>query len=135
MNAPGKAGSLAPRKPFLRYFSERSGHVNLISKYPPWSASCPLPPLGGRDVVLHISYSVFRWGDETALVNTDVRGRSYSPKGETPVAFTVGGTRHKLSMISTVTNRGHARWMIIDENFNAENLITFMQALTRNTPK
>ena len=25
--------------------------------------------------------------------------------------------------------------MIIDENFNAENLITFMQALTRNTPK
>jgi transposase len=86
-------------------------------------------------VVLHISYSVFRWGDETAVVNTDVRGRSDSPKGETPVAFAVGGTRHKLSMISNVTNRGHPRWMSIDENFNAENLITFMQALTRNTPK
>ena len=27
------------------------------------------------------------WGDETALVNTDVRGRGYAPKGKTPVAF------------------------------------------------
>lgn len=41
------------------------------------------------------------WGDETALVNTDVRGRSYAPAGKTPVTFTVGGTRQKLSMIAT----------------------------------
>ena len=46
------------------------------------------------------------WGDETALVNTDVRGRSYAPRGKTPVTMAVGGTREKLSMISTVTNRG-----------------------------
>ena len=39
------------------------------------------------------------WGDETALANTDVRGRSYAPMGKTPGTFTVGGTRHKLSMI------------------------------------
>jgi hypothetical protein len=26
----------------------------------------------------------------------------------------VGGTREKLSMISTVTNQGKARWMIIE---------------------
>jgi len=32
------------------------------------------------------------WGDETALVNTDVRGRSFAPAGKTPVALTVGGT-------------------------------------------
>jgi hypothetical protein len=30
------------------------------------------------------------WGDETALTNTDVRGRSYAPAGKTPVALTVG---------------------------------------------
>ena len=53
------------------------------------------------------------WGDETALVNTDVRGRSYAPKGRTPVTMAVGGTRQKLSMISTVTNQGKANWMII----------------------
>ena len=44
------------------------------------------------------------WGDETALVNIDVRARSYAPAGKTPVVHTVGGTRHKLSMIAAVTN-------------------------------
>ena len=71
------------------------------------------------------------WGDETAVVNTDVRGRGYAPKGETPVAYVVGGTREKLSMISTVTNQGKTSWMIIDGNFNHERLIEFLEALTK----
>lgn len=33
------------------------------------------------------------WGDETALVDADVRGRSYAPAGKMPVTFTVGCTR------------------------------------------
>jgi hypothetical protein len=57
----------------------------------------------------------FHWGDETALVHTDVRGRSYAPAGPTPVTMAVGGTRHKLSIIATVTNQRKVRWMIIDE--------------------
>ena len=60
--------------------------------------------------------------------NTDVRGRSYAPAGETPVVYTVGSTRQKLSMIATVTNRGKARWMIIDEAFNSDRLIEFLQS-------
>ena len=36
------------------------------------------------------------WADETALTNTDVRGRSFAPAGHTPVALCVGGRRHKL---------------------------------------
>jgi transposase len=72
------------------------------------------------------------WGDETALVNTDVRGRSYAPAGQTPVTYVVGGTRQKLSMIATVTNQGKARWMIIDEAFNADKLIEFLQALIQD---
>ena len=71
------------------------------------------------------------WGDETALVNTDVRGRSYSPAGKTPVAYAVGGTRQKLSMLATVTNQGKTRWMIIDEAFNADRLIEFLVALIK----
>jgi len=72
------------------------------------------------------------WGDETALVNTDVRGRSDAPRGKTPVTMAVGGTREKLSMISTVTNQGRANWMIIDGAFNHERLIEFLQALVRD---
>ncbi len=69
------------------------------------------------------------WGDETALVNTDVRGRSFAPAGKTPVAMTVGGTRQKLSMIASVTNQGKTRWMIIDESFDADKLIEFLASL------
>ena len=59
------------------------------------------------------------WGDETALVNTHSHGPSYAPKGETSVTL-APGSRQKLSMISTVTNKGEARWMIIEGNFNAD---------------
>jgi transposase len=75
------------------------------------------------------------WGDETALVNTDVRGRSYAPAGKTPVAFAVGGTRQKLSMLATVTNQGKTRWMIIDEAFNADRLIEFLGALIKDAER
>ena len=75
------------------------------------------------------------WGDETALVNTDVRGRGFAPAGKTPVAKTVGGTRQKLSMIATVTNQGKTRWMIIDESFDADKLIEFLASLIKDAGK
>lgn len=75
------------------------------------------------------------WGDETALVNTDVRGRSYAPAGQTPVTYAVGGTRQKLSMIATVTNKGVTRWMIIDDAFNSDKLIEFLGALIKDAGK
>jgi transposase len=74
------------------------------------------------------------WGDETALVNTHVRGRGYAPKGETTVTY-APGTRQKLSMISTVTNKGQARWMIIDGNFSADRLIEFLEALIKDATR
>lgn len=75
------------------------------------------------------------WGFDPAVVNTDVRGRSFAPRGKTPVTFAVGGTRQKLSMIATVTNQGKTRWMIIDEAFNADKLIEFLEALIKDAEK
>lgn len=69
------------------------------------------------------------------MVNTDVRGRSYTPKVRTPVAYVVGGTRQKLSMISTVTNQGKTRWMIIDGAFNSDRLIEFLEALVKDASR
>lgn len=51
------------------------------------------------------------------------------PKAQTPVACAVGGTRHKLSMISTVTNQGKTRWMIGADAFNSDKFIEFLDAL------
>jgi transposase len=75
------------------------------------------------------------WGDQTALVNTDVRGRRYAPAGKTPVAMAVGGTRHKLSMIATLTHQGKTRWVIIDEAFDAEKFIEFLAAFIKDAGK
>ena len=70
-----------------------------------------------------------RCGEESALVHTCGRRPEDSPKGQTPVTMAVGGSRQKLSMISSVTNHGKASWMIVDGAFNHERLIEFFEAL------
>lgn len=111
-----------PQKPIKRAYEKRPETVQawLDEAYPKIQARAKAE--GGE----------IHWGDETALVNTDVRGCSYAPAGKTPVTYTVGGTRHKLSMIATVTNQGKTRWMIIDEAFNADRLIEFLEALVKD---
>lgn len=74
------------------------------------------------------------WADETSIVNTDVRGRGYAPQGQTPVMKTPG-KRERLSMISTVTNQGKTRWMIVDGNIDGDKLIEFLEALVRDSGK
>lgn len=114
-----------PQKPIKKAYEQRSEAVQawLDEQYPEIERRAKAE---GAEI---------HWGDETALVNTDVRGRCYAPAGKTPVAFAVGGTRQKLSMIATVTNRGKTRWMIIDEAFNADKLIEFLGALIKDTKR
>lgn len=75
------------------------------------------------------------WADETAVMNTDVRGRSYSPRGVTPTTRSVWGSRQKFSMISSVNNQGKCYWMIIDDVFNADRLIEFMESIVKDVPR
>ena len=70
------------------------------------------------------------WGDETGLRADDVRGRSYAPRGPTPVVR-VCQTRIKLSLISAVANQGELRWMIVDGAVNAAIFIRFLERLIR----
>jgi len=71
------------------------------------------------------------WGDETGLRSDDVRGRSYAPRGRTPLVR-VCHRRAKLSLISAVTNRGELRWMVVDGAVNAPTFIRFLQHLVRD---
>ncbi|MCQ8780496.1 transposase, partial [Escherichia coli] len=64
------------------------------------------------------------WGDETGLRSDDVRGRSYAPRGQTPV-IRVNARREGLSIISTVTNQGKVRWKVFDGALNTDLLIDF----------
>ena len=120
-----KRWSFTPQKPIKIAYEQRSEAVQawLNEQYPEIQKRAK-----AEDGELH-------WGDETALVNTDVCGRSYALAGQTPVTYTVGGTRQKLSMIATVTNQGKIRWMIIDEAFNSDKLIEFFEALIKDAGK
>jgi transposase len=70
------------------------------------------------------------WGDETGLRSDDVRGRSYAPRGRTPVVR-VCHRRAGLSLITAVTSRGKLRWMIVDGAVNAPTFIRFLERLIR----
>jgi transposase len=120
-----KRWGFTPQKPIKRAYEQRPEAVQawLDEQYPEIEKRAKAE--GGE----------IHWGDETALVNTDVRGRCYAPAGKTPVTYTVGGTRQKLSMIATVTNQGKTRWMIIDEAFNSDKLIEFLEALIKDAGK
>jgi len=68
------------------------------------------------------------WGDETGISNQDQIGRSYAPRGQTPV---VHRTAKKLStsMISAVNNRGLMRFMCFKGGLNASLFIAFLRRL------
>ena len=73
-----------PQKPIKKAYEQRPEAVKAWrdDQYPAIEAKAKAE--GGE----------IHWGDETALVNTDVRGRSYAPVGKTPLTFTFGGTRY-----------------------------------------
>ena len=81
-----KRWGFTPRKPIKKAYEQRPEAVQawLDEQYPEIEKRAKAE--GGET----------HWGDETALVNTDVRGRSYAPAGKTPVTYTVGSTRQKL---------------------------------------
>lgn len=71
------------------------------------------------------------WGDETGARNDCQHGRSYAPKGNTPVKKSMS-KRFSVNMISTVTNLGKVEFMIYSENMNADVLILFLTQLIKN---
>ncbi len=70
------------------------------------------------------------WGDETGIKNNCNHGRSYSPKGRTPVKKSMS-KRFSTNIISTVTNRGQVQFMIYSGSMNSDRLIEFMEQLIK----
>jgi transposase len=71
------------------------------------------------------------WGDETGLSNQDQIGRSYAPRGQTPVI--VRTTRRiTQSMIAAVNNRGLMRFMLYDGALNVGRFLTFLRRLIKD---
>jgi len=78
--------------------------------------------------------AVIYWGDETNVTNEMHHGRSYAPKGKTPVVRKVG-KKIKINMISAVTNKGGLRWMSYVSTMTQGKYILFLARLVQSEPK
>lgn len=73
------------------------------------------------------------WGDETGVKNQCNHGRSYAPKGKTPVKKSMS-KRFSVNMVSAVNNQGKVHFMIYSDTMNSERLIEFMKQLIKASP-
>jgi transposase len=75
--------------------------------------------------------AVIYWGDETGISNQDQIGRSYAPRGKTPVVAR-SAKRISQSMISAVSNRGLMRFMLYEGALNADRFLGFLRRLIKD---
>lgn len=72
------------------------------------------------------------WGDEMGLRSDHQAGRSYAPKGKTPVVPGTG-QRFRCNLISAITNRGHLSFMVFKSGFTTKVFLRFLRRLVRQS--
>jgi transposase len=115
-----KRWSFTPQRPMKRAIERRDARIEtwLQTDYPKIKKRAKK-----EGAVIH-------WGDETGLSNQANYGRSFAPKGQTPVILRTA-KRHTTSMISSITNRGQARFMIYEGALNADLFLAFLKRLIK----
>jgi len=71
------------------------------------------------------------WGDETGLRSDSQHGRSYAPRGKTPVVR-LNAKRESMSLVSSITNQGKVRFMTYGGAMNSAVLIRFLERLVKD---
>jgi transposase len=113
-----------PQKPKKKAYEQNPKKVQewLIREYPAIKQKAKL-----ENAEIH-------WGDETGIKNSCQHGRSYSPKGRTPVKKHMS-KRFSINMISSVTNQGKVAFMIYKETMNADMFIKFLNQLIKDNKR
>jgi transposase len=74
--------------------------------------------------------AVVYFEDEVGMRSDHQSGKSYAPKGQTPVIKKTG-QRFSLNMVSAISNKGHVEFMILDGTFNSGVFLEFLMQLVR----
>jgi transposase len=74
------------------------------------------------------------WEDETGLRSDHLAGRSYSPRGATPVIRSTGN-RFGCNIISAVNNLGKMRFRVFNGSFTQSVMIDFLDRLIRDAKR
>lgn len=114
-----KRWGYTPQKPIRKAFEQKPGKVKewLDKEYPAIAKKAKKQK------------GIIYFGDETGMRSDHQAGRSYAPKGETPVVKATG-KRFSLNMISAISNKGHLQFMIIDR-FNGDVFLDFLKRMIR----
>jgi transposase len=75
-----------------------------------------------------------QWADETGLSNQANYGRSFAPRGKTPVVRRLAA-RFSQSMISSLSNRGVLRFMVYDGALNTKVFLKFLRRLIQGVTR
>ena len=75
--------------------------------------------------------AVIYFEDEVGMRSDHQAGKSYAPKGQTPVIKKTG-QRFSLNMVSAISNKGHVEFMILDGTFNGKVFLEFLPRLIRH---
>ena len=115
-----KSWGYTPQKPISKAFEQKPEKVKqwLAQEYPAIKRRA------------HKENAVIYFGDETGMRSDHQSGKSYAPKGETPVIRKTG-QRFSLNMISAISNKGHLQFMILDGRFNGEVFGSFLKQMIK----
>ena len=115
-----KSWGYTPQKPISKAFEQKPEKVRewLEKEYP------AIKRRAARE------NAVIYFGDETGMRSDHQAGKSYAPRGETPVIKKTG-QRFSLNMISAISNKGHLQFMVLDGRFNGEVFITFLKQMIK----
>jgi len=76
--------------------------------------------------------AIIYWGDETGIKNQCNHGRSYAPKGKTPIKKSMS-KKFSVNMISAITNQGKVQFLLYSDTMNADKFIEFMKQLVKSS--
>lgn len=114
----------SPQKPLRRAYEQDSEQVS------EWRQKT-YPKIQRRAKKLGAS---IYFADEAAVRSDCHRGRTWAPKGNTPIVETTGA-RYSINLISAVSAKGQMKFMTIPGKFNSERFIDFLERLLVNQKK
>ena len=119
-----RSWGFSPQKPSKRAYEQNPKKVQkwLDEEYPAIKKKAKQ-----EDAEIH-------WADETGVKNNCNHGRSYAPKGKTPIKRKMGKCL-SLNMISSVTNQGKVQFMFYHDTMDADKFIGFIKQLIKSSSK
>ena len=115
-----KAWGYTPQKPITKAFEQNPERVKL------WLDK-QYPAIKKRAAKEN---ATIYFEDEVGMRSDHQAGKSYAPKGQTPVIKKTG-QRFSLNMVSAISNKGHVEFMILDGTFNGGVFLEFLAQLIK----